>query len=434
MSSTSADDEPKLGKGARWKKCPICEDTVYLHEVKPVRFYDGQESPLPRPGDDVVLRLMARNTKSTLALPREGGQEVLNSGEEIPWHLAANVLDYARIMKGTGDYMAQQFDEEISALLKQEKEDELMFNQDNEWTQKAIRAVNTTKEKLVTIGGAEQSSTLQNSHSRPGRDADFYFYEAPPHVYLSPLDIRILKTKYGAFSSFPSTLLPTVEHIRSEVVDHDLRKRHKYLGHLPLGCVISFIECDWTDIVPEETLGTFAGEIERRRRDHSEKAAQEERERVQAERIEAAALRASTGRRLEPLDEDHVPSMDFSEFVPLSGQTDATPPDHRPGFESLADMSTSPSAQRTVWGTKVIPKSPELVAAQRSVNDGWLRDEELFATSDLAVELDAIGNFEKGESSSQNAPPARTSTGGGGGKKKKKQKITLMSTGGHRGN
>jgi hypothetical protein len=78
MNSSSNEDDSKASRGPRWKKCPICEDSVYLHEVRPVRFYAGQESPLPRVGDDVILRLMARNANSTLALPKEGGLEMLN--------------------------------------------------------------------------------------------------------------------------------------------------------------------------------------------------------------------------------------------------------------------------------------------------------------------------------------------------------------------
>ncbi|KAH7324502.1 hypothetical protein B0I35DRAFT_424323 [Stachybotrys elegans] len=437
--NSSTGEEAKSGKGARWKKCPICEDSFYLHEMRPVRFYAGQESPLPLVGHDVVLRLMARHATSTLALPKEGGVEVLNSGDDVPWHFAANVLDYARIMKGTKGYMDEQYDEETEALLKQEKEDEMLFGQDGEWTQKAIKAVKASKERLESVS-VTAPLLSSSASSKPSSDADFYFYTAPPHLYLSPLDIRILKTKYGSFSSFPSTLLPRVEHISTgHVVDDDLRRRAKYLGHLPYGCVISLLECDWTDIVPAEILASFTGEIEKRRKRNRDKAAQEERERLQAERLEAAALRStSSSRRLEgPIEPDRPPPMDLSEFQPLSNHAGSTPPDPRPGFETLASMSTSPSTQRTVWGTRAVAGSPELAPTQaNSADDGWLKDEDLFGTAELAVQLEAIDAMEKqngGPSTSSNNAGVHTG-GNGGGKKKKKQKITLMSTGGRRGN
>lgn len=445
-SSDDDDDNAKPGRGARWKKCPICEDTIHLHEVRPVRFYAGQESPLPRVGDDVVLRLMARKADSALALPREGGAEVLNSGDDVPWHYAANVLDYARIMKGTPQYMAVQYDEEIVSLLKQEKEDEALFGQDSEWSQKAVRAIRSAKDKTDALKcPATGDSASIMAGIKPSTHSDLFFYSSHPHLYLSPLDIRILKAKYGSFAAFPSTLLPRIEHISTgHVVDEFLRKRTRYLAHLPQGCIINFLECDWTDIVPSEILATFAAEIEKRRKRNREKAAQEERERLQSERLEALALRGAIGittRRhvvLENLDQDDPPVLNLSEFQPLTAHSGATPPDPRLGFETLASMSTSPSTQRTVWGTRVIPPSPQLEPTEAApIDDGWLKDEEFLGTAELALQIEAIDAMEgeKPCSSTGAAVQDATTSGVGGGRKakKKKQKITLMSTVGRRG-
>ncbi|KAJ9137812.1 RING-finger protein MAG2 [Coniochaeta hoffmannii] len=470
MNSHADAEGPGNGHGGgqekkqnRWRKCPICEDTVYMSDARPVRFYAGQESPLPRPGDDVVLRLMARNAKSILALPREGGGgggggvEVIGPGDDVPWHFAVNVLDYARIMKGTGAYMEEQYDREIGDILTQEKEDELVFHQDNEWTQRAIRAVNAAKEKVKGLGDtslvastAASAATPSASQPRPQADRDFYFYMSPPHLYLSPLDIRILKTHFGSFSAFPSTLLPRVEHISTgHAVDDAVRKRAKYLGHLPQGCLISFLECDWTDIVPAEVLATFDEEIERRRRRNRDKAAQEERERLQAERIEAAAIRDSRRGviRESRQNEEDAMTLRFGgggdrvdlehDFLPL-GAAATTPPNPRNGFAQLADVSTSPSQARTVWGTPaiVVGEAVEEPVRHRNVDDGWLKDDEVLQTlgdADLALQMEALGVVDEGPSRPTPSGTG-TSTPGGGKGKKKKQKITLMSTGGRRGN
>ncbi|TDZ26923.1 putative RING finger protein [Colletotrichum orbiculare MAFF 240422] len=434
----NTDDDAKHSKGVRWKKCPLCEDSVYLHETRPVRFYAGQESALPRVGDDVVLRLMARTAKSTLALPWENGSDALNVADDIPWHFAANVLDYARIMKGTGDYMVEQYDEEIAALKQQETEDQLLYHEDDEWTQKAIRAITVAKDKVKDL--AKNESMLPRGSGGDDRTVqpDFYFFASQPHLYLSALDIRILKTKYGEFSAFPSTLLPRVEHISTgHVVDEVQRKRAKYLGHLPYGCRISFLECDWTDIVSADVLEKFADEIARRRKRNRDKAVQEERERLQSERIEAAQFKSTAAMRREygPIEEDHVPALNMDEFAPLSGNAGATPPDPRPGFEHLASISTSPSAQRTVWGTQAVHGSPEVVPARGPVDDGWLKAEDYLGAAELEFQMEAFGINEAGPSSSAaSSAPAPAGAGGGGKGKKKKQKITLMSTGGRRGN
>ncbi|CAK7270521.1 hypothetical protein SEPCBS57363_004145 [Sporothrix epigloea] len=526
--------QPIPEKKAKWKKCPICEESVYLGEVRPVRFYAGQESPLPRPGDDVVLRLMMRHAYSTVALPRDGAADILNAGRgksSIPWHFAANVLDYSRIMRGTSDYMVEEFSRELEDLARQEKEDELLFHEDGEWTRRAMRQVRAARESSRQLGGLElalqEGNVFEDSSSRrqtklpvgtepapptvsegshePSirtqdptttslsasaagaaataaiQQQDFYFYMSPPHLYLSPLDIRILKTKYASFSGFPSTLLPRVEHISTgHVVDDAMRRRAKYLGHLPAGCVVSFLECDWTDIVPAETLATFSEDIERRRRRNRDKAAQEERERLQAERLERRRTTGGGGGsgigRHGTSDDDFYGDsdsrpMDINEFQPL-GRPDgdllsssASPPNLRVGFEHLASMSTTPPSSssaaagpaggllshRTVWGTRAIPVSPSLQASDladaSNDDDGWLRDDgvlrslldingEQHAMSDakLAAQLSTldVGDPELGGDDDKAGASASIATSAKS-KKKKKQKITLMSTGGRRG-
>ncbi|KAI0473014.1 hypothetical protein GGR56DRAFT_697883 [Xylariaceae sp. FL0804] len=465
MNSTS-DDEPSNRKEARWKKCPICEDSFRLSEVKPVRFYAGQENPLPRVGDDVVLRLMVRETGSTLALPHDGGTDPVNHGEDVPWHFAANVMDYAGVMKGTGDYVTAQYDREIEDLRQQAQMDEFQFGvEEGNWTVRAIRAINTAKDRGMDQR-EEPSTAVQPEAPKAKHPAGqkVYFYSAPPHLYLSPLDIRILKTKFGDFSNFPSTILPRIEHISSgHVVDDVLRKRAKYLGHLPQGCVVSFLECDWTDIVPAEILETFSADLERRRKSHRDKAAQEERERIQAERKEAADIGRSTRRHFDSINEDPseqvTPAMSADDFQPLggtamamSGMSGTTPPNSRPGFGQLADLSTSPSANRTVWGTPAIPvDSPDLAPAPDSSSrddwtDGWLRvEDDVVGAAEIALQMEAFGIDGGGGGGGGAAGPSGAGGGGsstagpgggggqGGSKKKKKQKITLMSTGGRRG-
>ncbi|KAI1428567.1 hypothetical protein F5Y12DRAFT_669758 [Xylaria sp. FL1777] len=434
MNSTN-DEEPSSRKEARWKKCPICEDSFRLAEVRPVRFYEGQENPLPGIGEDVVLRLMVREAGSTLALPDEGGSDVANLGEDVPWHFAASVLDYARIMKGTNQYIIEQFEREIEDLRRQAQEDELQFGvEEGDWPQRAIRAIGTAKDKMKDQRQeAESIAASASLKSKQTARQKFHFYTAPPHLYLSPLDIRILKTKFGDFSNFPSTLLPRVEHISAgHVVDDALRKRAKYLAHLPQGCVVSFLECDWTDIVPPEILETFSNDLERRRKSHRDKAAQEDRERLQAERLEAAAIGRSTRRHFDNLNGDSfepTPVMNSDDFQPLGPPAGTSPPNPRPGFEQLADLSTSPSTSRTVWGTPAIPVSPDLQpVSEHHVEDGWLKDDDFLGAAEIAMQMEAFGVNGDGSS-----PGPSATAGVTGGKKKKKQKITLMSTGGRRG-
>lgn len=515
-------ENPIPEKKPRWKKCPICWDSICTSETRPVRLFRGQEGDLPVEGGDVVLRLVKRESRSTLALPRDGA-ETLSADQDIPWYHVAEVADYARIMKGGEDYMTSQYDAEIEDLRRQEVEDELLFGDENTWTRKAIGAINEAKEKLrgignppdvsrqttvprtveeqvvetdmFTTGDASEaanpvvngssvesvpgpgsdgirsavepaSSAPENSDAsdhlsnalertritsefdkskskRRGKepqashpsDGPYYFYQALPQFYLSPLDIRILKAAFGEYALFPATILPRVEHISTgHMVDDDLRKRVKYLGHLPYGCEVNFLECDWRDVVVPEVLERFRPETEKRRNRNREKEAREEKDRIRAEKEEDDKRWAAARRKRPSVGSASEAPFSAHDFQPLSSNPDssmfdtdtssASPPRASSQFGALASPSSSPPGRRTVWGTAAVASLSPSLEAQRP-NDGWLQgwEEELFAQqSSEVLAQTAPGAQETGASASA-----------GGGKKKKKNKITLMSTNSQRG-
>ncbi|PYH89755.1 hypothetical protein BO71DRAFT_335974 [Aspergillus ellipticus CBS 707.79] len=529
----STDDETHIPeKKARWKKCPICWDSIYISETRPVRWFRGQEGDLPFEGGDVVLRLVKREPGSTLALPRDGAEG--SAPEEVPWYHVAEVADYARIMKGGEDYMKDQHDVEIEELRRQQVEDELLFGDDTTWTRKAVAAINDAKSKVEGIGNppditrhpaapkppkepialqsppdevatmyasqhaskSGQSSSAGSSGaadtgpvsaSLPGvsndmdRAADalervdlgsssgskdkqrdpgngrshmssnrvkeatrshlpdypYYFYQALPQFYLSPLDIRILKAAFGEYSSFPATILPRVERISTgHIVDDELRKRVKYLGHLPQGCEVNFLECDWRDVVVPEVLATFKSETDRRRKRNREKEVREEKDRVRAEK-EEDEKRWATARRKRSIGVEEAP-FSVNDFQPLAGAlpgpssfdmgpSSASPLQSSSHFGALASPSTSPPGSRTVWGTTAVALlSPGSGGPQpgAGAQDGWLQgwEEELWAQQER-------------ELMAQTAPESETPVPSTGGKKKKNKnkKITLMATNSQRG-
>lgn len=494
------EENPGPEKKARWKKCPICYDSVYVSETRPVRWFRGQEGDLPIEGGDVVLRLMKRDPGNTLALPRDGA-ESLGPEEDIPWYHAAEVADYARIMKGGEDYMISQYDTEIEDLRRQEIEDELLFGDETTWSQKALSAITDSKQKSQGMGNPpatprqpaakklvrepisigpppdevavmyeaqhaaksgksvptpevdhlsdavnnvhlDSNSAAKDKHKETGfnpqssSDHSFYFYQALPQFYLSSLDVRILKAAFGEYSLFPATILPRVEHISTgHVVDDELRKRFKYLSHLPQGCEVNFLECDWRDVVVPEVLEAFRPETERRRKRNRDKEVREEKDRIRAEREEdekrwsfARQKRPSVGASDAPffLDRDFQPlSNSAASDPPLfdAEASSASPPQPSPQFKALASPSTSPPGSRTVWGTTVVPSTEPRESQGSSTNDGWRHgwEDELWAQ-------------QENELLAQTALEASNPTpSGSGGKKKKNKKITLMSTNIQRG-
>lgn len=89
-------------------------------------------------------------------------------------------------------------------------------------------------------------SSVQNGKSRPQRrninppplaDTTFFFYQAASGlpIYLDALSIKILKAAFGTYENFPSTISVIVEGHEEGSMNEELRRRCRYLSHLPTG-------------------------------------------------------------------------------------------------------------------------------------------------------------------------------------------------------
>jgi hypothetical protein len=375
------------GTKNRVKKCPICGDNIYLPDTKPVKWHITSgaldEELEPKEGGDVLLRLLVRRQGSLCALPRDGAHLPKDIGE-LPIHYAAEVFDYAHIMKGTEEYRLLEAEREIEELQSMAKEDDLLYGESDShlWADKAIERIQTlvaqphqsppsTPVVVPTTTGDDQESLS------PSTPQFLYFYQVRNawHFYLSPLDIKILKAEYGEYSAFPSTLLARVEHISlGNVIDLDMRKKHRYLAHLPTGCDVAFLECDWSEIVKPSVLTTFLVEIQRRRQKNHEREAREERERMRAVRETEAAEYSRA--QIESRENSPRPVEMFNEtdFVALSSPPLSSPPP--------ASHSFTPPKGRTIWGTPAVASlvhTSDILTSQdeteplQNEDDGWLQ-------------------------------------------------------------
>ncbi|KAG5461009.1 MAG: hypothetical protein BJ554DRAFT_6871 [Olpidium bornovanus] len=102
----------------------------------------------------------------------------------------------------------------------------------------------------------------RQARRKDGRTDSYYFFQARDgqHLYLHPLDIRVLKQEYGDYDEFPETITVRVVGVEESTLTEELRKRCRYLSHLPLSCDVTFVEVDWQGLVGEETMKMFTGE------------------------------------------------------------------------------------------------------------------------------------------------------------------------------
>ena len=478
------------GASLKFRKCPICWDSISISEIKPVRWYtidDGMDeenivvASEPREGFDVAMRLFMRKPGTTLALPRDDylplSQVAVLPDGDVPWHFVPEILHYAWIVKGSTSYMLTESEREITELEQMEKEDETAFGEDGFWTQKAIQRIRDIAENYDDIGqGPARQANLALStairkaesldpppqdipyHLQPGsptrtshqRDTPYLFYQprSASHYYLSALDIRILRRAFGDYESFPSAILARVEHITSpQTIDDDFRKRYKYLGHLPSGCHVAFLECDWSEMVTPQVLATFASEIDKRRRTRREKLVKEEKERDTEERNRRFGRRVvgGGGGYTNYADEEAfvggATSQDSEDVKwvianalasvqsgtsPNTSALSTSPPTVVTQLSTSADINDNTSVARTVWGTPriaVTPSTATPVVAPSTPKEAVIDDDEPGESGGMWTQnWEEMLKTDKADVSKSQGP-----------RRKKGKKLVLMSNSVQRG-
>lgn len=117
-------------------------------------------------------------------------------------------------------------------------------------------------------------------------DATYYFYQAASgqHIYLHPLDIKILKSYYESYSNFPQAIRVRIDGVEEGSMNDDLRKRCRYLSHLPSGCDITFVESDLSSIMPSTALAPYAQALKKRSGKRRDKARKDDKAKIKVNR------------------------------------------------------------------------------------------------------------------------------------------------------
>ncbi|KTW26156.1 hypothetical protein T552_03048 [Pneumocystis carinii B80] len=290
-------------KDFKWKRCPICFDLICIMDLKPLRWYDNASPELPVEGKEILLRLFVRKQGSFFSLPWENMSKNIDSNE-IPWYFEQDVLDYSRIMKASENYMIKEMNLELKELYKIKNS----INTDTGFTNQSInKAIEHIQQSILSFEkisndhkhffetkvltetqinieklNIENNALTQTKSFDDKQKINSYLFYRPQimtHYYLSILDIKILKMAFGDYTLFPPNIIAKVENISAgHIVDDELRKRTKYLSHLPYGCEISFLECNWSNVIDESILEKFDYEIKKRQQKKREKILKEEKD------------------------------------------------------------------------------------------------------------------------------------------------------------
>ncbi|XP_060787167.1 RING finger protein 10 [Neoarius graeffei] len=223
---------------------------------------------------------------------------------------------------------ASAFDDEI-----QETTDELpeaVQEAEQEVTEVADQVSGPGEETLTNEAGPQQNS-------QPGPYYYFYQAEDGQQMFLHPVNVRCLLREYGSLENSPQSISATVAEIEGHTVNEDVRRRHRYLSHLPLTCEFSICELNLQPpVVSKETLDSFSDDLERRRRMRQKKARDEKRREKRIEMEE--------NRKQGKYPEVHIGLENLQQFPAFGSPPQHSPPGQNAEFllGPLSPLSSSP--------------------------------------------------------------------------------------------
>eukprot|EP00884_Botryococcus_braunii_P023287 jgi/Botrbrau1/9642/Bobra.0131s0019.2 len=143
----------------------------------------------------------------------------------------------------------------------------------------------------------------------------FYVYQAQDGqwVFLTPFNMRALLAHYGSYANLPARMAGRLLELEELVQSPALRRRYKFLSHLPLTGSLKLAEIELAELLPAESLAPFVEETKSRAQRRQRRAAADARKEAALEAATAAALAASAPPSLQQLQVCFYPSY----WIPL---------------------------------------------------------------------------------------------------------------------
>ncbi|XP_078039457.1 E3 ubiquitin-protein ligase RNF10 [Augochlora pura] len=308
-----------------WSKCPICYELIQKSDLKSVT--EITQSTL-NIGDIVTLRLMRREKGSLLAVPvgstSQNPTNFFSAAETISNEVYSklliantdvimNIIECERVqlklemLDNPHSPENCYIEQALNDLSKREEEllNDMTSKSEVDTTQGEETIVeneqiaqqelechdetgNMANKKEIINDDEENSKIVGNtniSQSTSGVHKFFYFYQADDgqHLYLHAMNVKMLELQYGSLENSPHSIQGKLLEKESGSLTEDLRRRLRYLCHLPLTCQFEVAEIDLKPpIVSEEVLTSFQNQLALR---HKRRQQREREERKREKKI-----------------------------------------------------------------------------------------------------------------------------------------------------
>lgn len=276
-----------------WRKCPICYESIHRPDLKSVSSKNNHN--LFKVGDIINMELLKRE-KGSLFVSKANSNDVT----EFPTLSSSNDETTTKLILANHDEILKIIEQEQYELEFQLIEDgvdcpesvfiqqamDLLREKRNEMKNPTIAMSTATSKLNPTVAefvpivkhleSTEEHAELHNQFieysnltvndidiaSGSHTNQHFYFYQAPraQNIFLHSINSRILQEMFGSLDKAPRQIRGKIVQIESCTMDETLRKRLKYLHHLPLASVFEVVEIEFEkDFVPIHVVEKFRG-------------------------------------------------------------------------------------------------------------------------------------------------------------------------------
>lgn len=290
-----------------WRKCPICYESIHMADLKSATSKHNHRSY--KVGDIITLELMTRE-KGSLYVTKANEIRNIIEGQFPNFGDGEDHLTYSKLIMANPN--------EILKIIEQERNEldfQLIEDGDNcpesIFVQQALDLLNTKQKELeLIITEKKKAEELSNSFLNPSvaefvpvqkqelageeaaelhdkrdeliddecnltvNDIDivmgaahakhFFYYQAPngQNIFLHSINSRMLQQAYECLEKSPNKIHGKIIQIESCTMNEDLRKRLKYLQHLPVSSVFEVVEIEFdSGFIPFDVIDMFKGNL-----------------------------------------------------------------------------------------------------------------------------------------------------------------------------
>ncbi|WVO15831.1 hypothetical protein L204_103493 [Cryptococcus depauperatus] len=274
----------------------------------------------------------------------------------------------------------------------------------------------------MTFSSHEKSKTAALNHTKVTPASHYYFYQSAlgTNVFLHPLDNRILLAHFKDYKYFSPEMTFSVLNYSYQTVSDDLRKRCKYLNHLPIGVEIIFIETDSYLLLTPEVFQNLEQSVKNRIKQRKNKLEIEEKKIAQ----EQLAERLLHNSKLAPKTTVHEEVAQNSALPPIQtpertsqiiASSDPFPSDHTAPLEHHTNTFANALSAKYKVQDKDITRNTDIDAAWSEFESLTINNKARYG-SPQAAESKETSSLVGGSEKKQKGKKLKLVLGGSGGR------------------